>query len=406
MGFSDPIWLWALGGLVVPVFVHLLSRKDKRVIRVGSLRHLDNGPIRQTLFVRLDSLLLLALRCLIITIVALLLSDLFFNRTPKPTQWVLVEPGLAHQKPWAELLDSLTNRNFEIRSLQNGFPLVDKTIKYPETLPDYWSLVSSLEQLQPDRCIVITRSRFPGYAGKRTAINHGYTWLTTEGDSTNTRIATVQTVGDTLTDIVEHSNSVRTSFDFIRYPKMESTNKHAITDLKPIRVTVAGSDAQEENEVILAALRAISKNTLVPLEIATGTVDNLSNADWLIWLSAAAPPVNQIPNVIIKAAPNQTSPLNTRWIIDTPLTEGRAYEQQLTLKLARILLKDVNTQFNKIADLYDRRTMPDAMTFSSAVPVSAKTGASSLRSSASPLLTVVLLMLLVAERFIANRNKL
>ena len=32
MGLLNPTWLWGLAGLAIPVAIHLLSRKDMRVI--------------------------------------------------------------------------------------------------------------------------------------------------------------------------------------------------------------------------------------------------------------------------------------------------------------------------------------------------------------------------------------
>ena len=43
MGVANPIWLWGMLGLMVPIAIHLLSRKDMRVIHVLSLPRLTRS---------------------------------------------------------------------------------------------------------------------------------------------------------------------------------------------------------------------------------------------------------------------------------------------------------------------------------------------------------------------------
>ena len=66
MQFAQPIFLWALAGLSVPIAIHLLSKKEGKVIRLGSLRHVREKSTQQFKSIRLNEWLLLALRCLIV----------------------------------------------------------------------------------------------------------------------------------------------------------------------------------------------------------------------------------------------------------------------------------------------------------------------------------------------------
>jgi hypothetical protein len=40
MAFLNPLYLWALLGLAIPVAIHLWSRKEGRTIKVGSIKFL------------------------------------------------------------------------------------------------------------------------------------------------------------------------------------------------------------------------------------------------------------------------------------------------------------------------------------------------------------------------------
>jgi hypothetical protein len=45
--FAQPIFLWALTALAVPIGIHLLSRKEGKVVKMGSLRHLRETSTQQ-----------------------------------------------------------------------------------------------------------------------------------------------------------------------------------------------------------------------------------------------------------------------------------------------------------------------------------------------------------------------
>jgi hypothetical protein len=74
--FAQPIFLWALTALAVPIGIHLLSRKEGKVVKMGSLRHLRETSTKQFKGIKLNELLLLALRCLLIILFVSLLAGL------------------------------------------------------------------------------------------------------------------------------------------------------------------------------------------------------------------------------------------------------------------------------------------------------------------------------------------
>src|SRR5687767_2711962 len=113
MLFLNPIWLWGLTGILIPIGIHLLSRKEGRTIKIGSVRHLENTHTKQFKSLRLNEILLLVLRCLLITILVFLLSGLHIKGTKKKgLQWLLVEKGLEHEPEFSLLIDSLQRNEF------------------------------------------------------------------------------------------------------------------------------------------------------------------------------------------------------------------------------------------------------------------------------------------------------
>ena len=73
MQFVNAIWLWGLTGLIIPIGIHLLSRKQGKVIRFGSIRHLDETSTRHFRAISLTTCRLTAI--LFIFLLVLLLAE-------------------------------------------------------------------------------------------------------------------------------------------------------------------------------------------------------------------------------------------------------------------------------------------------------------------------------------------
>src|SRR6478735_1525798 len=177
MQFLNPIWLWGLTGLLIPIGIHLLSRKEGKVIRVGSIRHLEETSTRQFRNIRLNELTLLALRCLLITLIVLLLSGLSFNSyNTKDTNYVLLEKGMEREPDFQPLIDSLERKGSEVRWLSRGFPLLKDSASLDSKI-QYWSLVESLQKEKARQIVVLAYNYVNGFKGKRAGIPENIKWI-------------------------------------------------------------------------------------------------------------------------------------------------------------------------------------------------------------------------------------
>ncbi len=96
MIFGAPYMLWGLLGLFVPVAIHMLSRKEQKVIKVGSIKlfsEIESVKVRR--FMPSDYLLLL-LRCLVITTLVIWLAEpkKLISGENVPLAY-LIDPGLS-----------------------------------------------------------------------------------------------------------------------------------------------------------------------------------------------------------------------------------------------------------------------------------------------------------------------
>src|SRR5262245_23947142 len=74
MSFLNPALLWGLGLTSIPIIIHLLQRRRFRVVRWGAMEFLLLSVRKRSRRLRIEQLLLLLIRCLVIALVVLALS--------------------------------------------------------------------------------------------------------------------------------------------------------------------------------------------------------------------------------------------------------------------------------------------------------------------------------------------
>ncbi len=77
LGFVSPLWLWALGGVAIPLAIHLWRRQTPRIERWAAMQFLRAALDRHARRLRIESLLLLLVRCLLLALLALAIAEPF-----------------------------------------------------------------------------------------------------------------------------------------------------------------------------------------------------------------------------------------------------------------------------------------------------------------------------------------
>jgi hypothetical protein len=381
---AQPAYLWAMLALTIPVAIHLLSRKEGRVIPVGSLRHLQETASQQFRGVKLNELLLLALRLWLLVLFVLLLAGFNWNTTNN--KWVVVDPALNNHPEARAFADSLRANGYEWHWLTNGFPKQDQT---PEAVQNYWPVINELRTQPVNEVIIVSASLLKNFNGSLQPLPTFITWQTFELPEHNFDVFAVK----------------KSNYNLVRRGTSNSTQTRLVTDtvttlsdsvfmLRPIRVAVStDNNFESETQLVAAALKAIQ--TTLPLEIVSAEVNN---ADWLIWLSGNAIPDTRANLITIDNTPGkileQIAP--AKWVIHE-LTIDRPLQENFTVQLAALLTTHAKTE-RQIA-LNDRRSMPDLLTTTNQATVTKKASAMSW-----PLLVVFILSLL-AERIVAFIRK-
>ncbi|WP_339724409.1 BatA domain-containing protein [Maribacter stanieri] len=430
MAFAQPSYLWALLGLLVPIAIHLWSKKEAKTIKIGSVQLLSESKSRQSSSIQLNEWWLLLLRMAIISLITLVMAKpQWQSKVNNSKLTYIIEPEFVkNEKFMARFTDLQADQ--EIRLLQSGLPINDIEYTNSEDFRsvDYWSLASEMNALQTDSIIVFSNGYAKGLKGARPETNHDINWIVLDSAQTvekpllayqteknitlftannspvASKIATknielgdvyqLTSNGDSLQVLSSNSNS--TKIPLIQQPTLE--------------VSLVYTDSLSADKTyIAAALAALSTYLNRDIKVES-SLDNevLENkeSDLTIWLSTKPAPVSAQKKLVFKNDTISNALIikgedeNTFYIAERITTEN-AVSGRLTEKLLSIL--DVNKEVRELQAKADIRSVTEADLKTNFIENKAsKTHKASWNLNLY--LWVVLLVLLIVERFVAYKR--
>ncbi len=413
MQFLNPIWLWGLTGLLIPIGIHMLSRKEGKVIRVGSIRHLEETSTRQFRNIRLNEFVLLALRCLLITLVVLLLSGLSFtNSKSGDTNWLVMERGMEKENDFRALIDSLEQKGFELRWLAKDFPLLKDSAATKASM-NYGSLVESLKSEHAKQIVVLSYNYANRFKGKRTTLPDNIQWISKSPEPTEFTLTATRLSADSVLVRKGKTDFGGTRFASyeVRGETLNEEEKALLQNQDTISISVYGdAKFESDKEIMLAALKAVDQTLPCVLNIKTSDAAKRSDdkTDWIVWLSENAIPESISVNSIVYAKNEFANELLTLsekgWLINRRLDQENAIADNLALQLASILLPKDKAQ--QRANEFDRRALPEKELWSSADVKGNDDLATASTSNVMQYLVALILISLLIERIVAfKRNQ-
>lgn len=301
MSLLNPIWLWGLSALSIPVAIHLLSRKEGPVIRVGSIRFLSETSTNKFSSIRLNEVALLIVRSTLILILTLFLAGMLWpgEISKDAAKWAVVEQGLEQNASLKPVLDSLQKKGYELKKLSTGF---QESGDQTGNVIDYFKLSEDLATKNV-QAIVFARNELTGFKGKRTVLPANIQWIT--------------------------------------YPdNLTSSDKTSLAEnLQPIHVTIAyDPDFIRDKKIISAALATITSIVPGKISVDETLVDNFApgNNAWLIWLSDKHVPSSGRVLILKQGVSNQliTQESKDHWLLTKRLNEENAVDEHLAIELA------------------------------------------------------------------------
>ncbi len=397
MWLANPIALWALAGLLVPIAIHLLSRKEGPVIRIGSLRHLNESATKQFRSIRLNEKLLLVVRLLLLLIIVFMLAQL---HTPAGNgiKWLLIEPSLASHALAQHTSDSLTSDGYEVHYLAPGFP-TEAVVNH--TQHSYQALMNDLGKQPIEKAVVLSASNLLQFGWMASPLPDFVTWITLEPEDNAFVLFQRQIATDSV--LLRKGLAQRQELSFESSLQLIKEADQGVPVLSADSLTVAihaEAATAFQSQLITQALQIIGRQTHT--KIITTPYSPTSQTDWVVWLSQQPIPSEVQRSIALRESAGESLLVpvsNHNWHLTKSLTSELAWKENLPVQLAAILLAK---RENKLAaDARDVRVLPETMQWrTTPVAASVHSGA-----SAHTWLAVLLALVFLTERILAYWKK-
>lgn len=424
--FSNPAWLYGLIGLLIPIGIHLLSRKEGKTIYIGSIRHLTDSDTAQFSSIRLNEIVLLILRLVLLTLLVFILSGINVDfGSNENKRWLVIEKGVEKNDDYKPLIDSLKSQGFELRWFATDFPAFADSNKRNES-SSYFKLLGEIQK-KADSVIIISYNFANRFRGEKVSIPSSLKWLSADFAHRSIAVQAINTARDSVMVRVSLSNAQGTAFVYSRYSKLDFEKILKIDSLRTIntdtiRITIfAEREFDYDRKIIQASIQAIASR--VPQKFDVSVVTNVSDipnqSDFVFWLSEEPCTIKRGTIIGQAACINSTLPLITErersiyycqgaewmdWIITRRLNEENALEESFSFSLANILLKDLAIYKDpQIANADQRSLSAEAAFADTNQDIESKQTRESQAGNEPPLM-ILLFLILIVERYIAYRR--
>ncbi|MDY8137974.1 BatA domain-containing protein [Aquimarina sp. 2201CG5-10] len=384
MYFLNPTYLWALLGLIIPLAIHLWSKKEGKTIKIGSVKLLKESNSKQSSSIQFNEWWLFLLRMLLIGLLVLIISQPQIKRkTDQVPITYIIEPSLLSSNKITRLLDTLTDVT-SVKLLRKGFPEFnnDQLSGVDTIVPKYWQLIKEMETLPTDSIVVMTKAYLSGIQGRRPEIQKNISLITLDLGVPTKDIVQASKKEEEIELISVNSNYQALSFEkknlsstndqFIFNSKKDSVSflmkgkkkRLSVFVEKPKKILLYYQDSLfNQKNYMEASFRAIEKYTNIPFQISSGqridTLD-LDTFDLLVWLSKDTIPKTskkrlayQLDNFAAKIIEPGTSS-NTFYLTRSLNIENMMNEYFLE-QLIDVL--DLHKNIKRKIPKYDKRTV-------------------------------------------------
>jgi hypothetical protein len=430
MSFAHPLYLWTLLGLLVPIAIHLWSKKEAKTIKIGSVQLLSESISKQSSSIQLNEFWLLLLRMFIVGLLSIILAKPQWNSKVKNSSLTyIVEPILSQNKDFMSRLDSLSDGQ-EIRLLERDFSIWEygSMIEKTTEVIDYWSLASEMDALKTDSIVVFTKGYRKGLIGSRPETTHNIKWIVVDAAQKVEKPLLAYKRGEKLQLYSSVSNSFQTEIsnkyislgteyilnsvaDSLTVVNGDCISKVTVILQKPIEVSLYYSYSLVRDKSYLEAAFATLSQYLDREIIVDSRLDTLVNetepTDLTVWLSEKSMPSSFKKIVVLKKDSITESLIEEgiepeTYFLTKRINAKNAVEQRLVENLLDIL--EVNKELEELLAKVDIRSVSETelqTNFKATDKSKPQLGS----FTASPYLWAALFIVLLVERFVSYSRK-
>ena len=321
MIFLHPIWFFALAAIGIPLAIHLWNIRKGKTLKVGSIALINAASQKRSLSRRLNDRLLLLLRCLLLILLAFVLSMPLWNRNnnlSKTKGWILIprENIKETYQKFKPKVDSLIKAGFELHYFNKAFAKADFSKALSDTAHNYnsaasyWTLIQQLNGQVPQSLpiYICTSNNAYHFTGEKPEVSLNLHWQTyTPVDSASRWIAKAWLTnngdieileggsnpygvayknysirsGDQSTNIAVHSENGKLSVG------LKSSNESEPVDTSSWRFSIYANKGSPDAGYLKAALQSViqfAKHKAVVKQYADES-QIPPQQNWLFWLS-------------------------------------------------------------------------------------------------------------------------
>jgi hypothetical protein len=327
----NPAYWWALLAMAIPIVIHLYNRRRTKVKILGTIRLLHEVQAAQWNFRRLHQWPLLLIRMLLLTVVVLLLVDLYRSSTPrKPEELhalILIHPAAGDTGQYRQLAAGWQNDSVKVHWLAPGFPPATEPAR--EKDDHLWSLVAEADMhFQTDSIHIIAPNRQAYFTGTPPYTSATLSWDLTEVTSDSVKLLWAREADNepellwfrTAADLSEYRLQKGLSTAAPQQPEVtyaadkkhlqvkKGTYTYQVPVSSPDTLTIAAllKDAMtDEWQLFQKSVQAVAQYHQVPVTFVDASDRNI---DWLVNMGEAA----QIPEeakyaLIFRYAPGKST---------------------------------------------------------------------------------------------------
>ncbi len=302
ISLTSSIWLWAIAGIMIPVLIHLWNIRKGKTLKIGSVSFFSETPVSRARSIRISDLLLLAVRCLLFIMLAILIArPLLMSRlSPGEKGWLLMEKKNMSKvyQQYGQEIDSLMRQGYELHELASEF----RSMKISDSSTSgndagsYWSLLQQLQRKIPAGLAVhvYTDDKLKRFEGERPSLALNLQWKMVPTNDLSSWIESVYwSYDDSIVVVKGLSTRKGTSFQQMVLAASDPSISKAplrvdslLVDTSTLRIGIYADAGTPDARYLASAIEAAKEYSKRKINIEfIRDANSIKGKDWLFWLS-------------------------------------------------------------------------------------------------------------------------
>lgn len=272
MILANTLYLIGLLGLLIPITIHLWSKKTRKKISFGSLQFLQATETTTMKTIRPNDLLLLILRIIIVTLVVAILCQPMLQSTKLKGHAYVIDPSYGTHPSVLKLADTLQKES--LFSFLPGLPCFLGATKFEKEYSK-WNVLKEINDLPFQKITILSPRLVQEFLGEKMESNKNLVWVSLPESNQPSR-----KVGKFVKDNLVYALTADADTQITSFGQRLSHGQ--AKDSLHLNVFIQADEKYKDLKAnIEATLSAIDNSSIVSIHL----VDERRNADWSFLLN-------------------------------------------------------------------------------------------------------------------------